>query len=717
MNGSFSKKTTAFQLLLLAAFTIVAYWPLASFQHTQKWDSVESYFPFRYFLSDCLRNGQLPLWMPYQLGGYPFYADPQSSAWYPLAWIFGAATPYTLKTFATEYIVHFYLAGVGMYLLVRSFGRSTTAQICVALAYTACGFFVSNAEHTTWVVSATWIPWVFWAYHRMTQTKSWRFVLLCALFLYLILSGGYPAFIITTVYILFLFFVAANLTKMPAQTRKQLFGLHFGLAGIFLLLSLGLIISWLQYIPLMSRGYGMNLAKVMVYPFSPRCFESFLLPFATLKDENVYLVDISMRNAYIGLLALNLLPWGIRNIIRERKTLTVFLVTLLCLAAALGDYLPIRSFLYHFVPGMAYFRFPALFRIFSIVGLLILAAQGIDFMLEQKKTQLVWWRIVLAVLLCLCLFILSRSIAKYGFCWHWGKSLIDFQGNLIKAPRQEFVQLQTIVQATLLGLLLLFISIKNGKFLSPILLVCFCLVDMVVATRLNAFGTVVTPVFRTVQEKPIAHLSRDFRLPDNHIPVSASTDLNRNLGHLRTNTSMYFKTIAMDGYNSFQLNSFIRLDSSTLRHQVWSNPYLYVVHDVVPQQDLDSFKNARDILVRPQDFSHFSNILPTETSASTLEVQEFLPNKIIAELNAKQTTVLNLQQSFAKGWKLTVDGQETKIYPSNFTQMASIIPAGNHVLVWSFQPNYIRFLYGFTGAILVLLLLCVLLIQTKLWKI
>src|SRR4051812_26430689 len=123
---------------LLLLFAIAAYWPLSSFQHTTRWDSVETYFPFRYFFSDCLRAGELPLWLPFQLGGYPFYADPQSGAWYPVAWILCSIAPYTLHSFAIEFILTVFIGAAGMYRLVRSFDKEASIALLAGIAYCAC---------------------------------------------------------------------------------------------------------------------------------------------------------------------------------------------------------------------------------------------------------------------------------------------------------------------------------------------------------------------------------------------------------------------------------------------------------------------------------------------------------------------------------------------------------------------------------------------------
>ncbi|MBL8295720.1 MAG: hypothetical protein JNN08_27990, partial [Bryobacterales bacterium] len=76
-------------LLLLALAVLVFYWePLTSSQTSIQWDAVDVHYTAQRYFSELVRQGQLPEWVPYIYSGYPFLADPQVGAWYPLNWPF-----------------------------------------------------------------------------------------------------------------------------------------------------------------------------------------------------------------------------------------------------------------------------------------------------------------------------------------------------------------------------------------------------------------------------------------------------------------------------------------------------------------------------------------------------------------------------------------------------------------------------------------------------
>ena len=687
---------------LMALFAFLAYWPLSTLHHATRWDSVESYFPFRYFISDCLRNGELPLWCPYQLGGYPFYADPQSGAWYPVAWIFCLLTPYDLSWFAIEIMCSILIGGLGMYQLVRSFSLDARAALIGGMSYIACGFFISNAEHLTWVVSAGWLPWVFWSYHRLVQSGKYGYALLAGLFLFLLLSGGYPAFITVTLYLLILFFIVLQFKRQPLSARWKMLLLHGAMAGVFIALSLGILISWMQFIPLISRGAAMTLEAIYVHPFTPRCAESFLLPFVTLKGEEIYGSDVSMRNAYIGLSCLIMLlflsarQWS-------AKLIVVAAVAVCCLTAAMGPFLPVRAWLYDYVPMMNLFRFPSLFRIFVIIGAIVISTHGVHRFLQNGAGNMRKLALILAGFIVIFLVVFACSVASSGFIWGWGFEIGTFKEHLVPATRAEHIQLQCIVQLVLLLALLGICLYRRGTFMTARVLILFCMSDLILASALNAFGTVVAQTRRSDQELPIKDAPRHFALPDETVPVAAYSDQGRNIGLLRTNTSIYFKTPAADGYNTFQLNTFNRLEASAIRDSVRANPFIYFANSVSIAADSLPLTNRFELRVDTASYYRLRQLTVID-SARTFKLRSLLPNEIVATVATRDSTLVNLQQSYAKGWVMRVDGVERPIFVSNYTQMAGVIPPGEHKVEWRFHPPFVRPLFWWTLISLVLLL-------------
>ena len=68
---------------------LVLYWvPLTSEKAGIQWDAVDVHYSSQKYFADTLAAGEIPHWTPYIFSGFPFLADPQVGAWYPLNWPF-----------------------------------------------------------------------------------------------------------------------------------------------------------------------------------------------------------------------------------------------------------------------------------------------------------------------------------------------------------------------------------------------------------------------------------------------------------------------------------------------------------------------------------------------------------------------------------------------------------------------------------------------------
>jgi hypothetical protein len=119
------------------------------------------------------------------------------------------------------------------------------------------------------------------------------------------------------------------------------------------------------------------LRQALFGAFTLKSFISFILPFGSIRNMDFYGTDLSMSNAYFGLLTLLFFFTGL--MIKRPGMVNLFLFWgLFCLTASVGSILPVREFLYHYIPLMNLFRFPAIFRIFFILSFVIVAGFAFD---------------------------------------------------------------------------------------------------------------------------------------------------------------------------------------------------------------------------------------------------------------------------------------------------------------------------------------------------
>ena len=85
-------------------------------------DLTTFFYPFRYIWVETLRRGHFPFWNPYIKCGVPLFAALQPGVLYPLS------LPYLFlpldQVFNWTIILHFFLAAVFTYLLMREIGAS-----------------------------------------------------------------------------------------------------------------------------------------------------------------------------------------------------------------------------------------------------------------------------------------------------------------------------------------------------------------------------------------------------------------------------------------------------------------------------------------------------------------------------------------------------------------------------------------------------------------
>jgi hypothetical protein len=145
-------------VLLLAVMVCVFYAPQL-IGGTVQYDGVDVHYSSQRYFSDAIHAGQLPFWTPYLFTGFPFLADLQVGAWYPLNW------PFFLVgigpgSMGGELLVHGLIACGGAYALAMRLIGQSPAAIASAMFYGLSGYFAAHAQHVGMVETAAWLPWL-----------------------------------------------------------------------------------------------------------------------------------------------------------------------------------------------------------------------------------------------------------------------------------------------------------------------------------------------------------------------------------------------------------------------------------------------------------------------------------------------------------------------------------------------------------------------------
>ncbi len=119
-------------------------------------DLVLENYPWKKFILDSVRQGELPLWNPYILAGQPFLAAGQNAALYPLGLLF-YILPLT-QAYGVFAALHFWIAAAGMYFLARVLRLRPFAAIVSGVVYAFSGFMVVSVVFPMVISAAAWLP-------------------------------------------------------------------------------------------------------------------------------------------------------------------------------------------------------------------------------------------------------------------------------------------------------------------------------------------------------------------------------------------------------------------------------------------------------------------------------------------------------------------------------------------------------------------------------
>ncbi len=675
---------------IIIVFALICYQFLWLQPFSMKWDLAEQYLPWRYFLGKSLQNGEIPFWNSFQLGGYPTFADPQSGFWYYPIWIVGYFFGYSMKIIELEILALLIIAGIGFYKLNVKLGNSKQASLLVSIAYMSSGFIIGNAQHLTWIAAAAWIPWLFYHYNYIREEKSNYHLIWFLIILYLFASSSYPAFIIVSAYLICI----DQLTLFFKSKEKGKFILN----GILLLILCVIILSPIIYSLIsskayFSRGAGLTLVKALQHPFTWQSMLSFVAPFASFKNPSLFNTDISMSNAYIGIVPFILLITSLLFVKKLKKERNWLIWALVFILIGFGDQTPIRKFLFDYIPGFNLFRFPALFRLFAI-GYLLLYVGSIYGRIEDVAKKSIWIIITLVVLFGTYIILNINS-------WH------PFQLNSLSALAKQFESTtftqHLLFQFAISGILLILIALIMIKKMPRYLIIIVCMLDLFINVRINAMATMVLDTKTSAVDSLLINTPKQFHTPKQQALISSIDQQYEYRWPLNWNMNCYFGEIAIDGYNPFVLNTFNSLSESPLKDSIWENAW-FSFPTTLQESDTPTLVSSKTTWKYNSNY----NTKKIYTGVVKINTISYSPRQFNLNYSSTDTALLVFAQNPYAGWIARIDNEKQTIQTVNYAQQLVVLTPGTHQVTWEFNNTYLNWIL-----ILHMILFCMLFIYAS----
>ncbi len=675
--------------LIIIAVGLAGYWQVAFMHNILKWDMIDQYFPWRYFVSECLRNGIFPQWNPYQHWGYAIHADPQSGAWYPIVWIISFVHGYDIYANQFDFALHVILGGIGMFLLVRHLIDNVEISILAGCCYMLSGFFIGNAQHLTYIVSGAWIPFILFYYVRMIQNDSWKDIVRTSLCVFLLMTGGYPAFTIILGYSLGVIFIICliNLSSKKNFARlKKLLLNNFLFLFLTTALSAGLLFSLFIGFPYFTRSQRLPIEIINQFPFAPQSLISCLLSLVTAVDVKFIDSDVSMSNLNFGSVCFAAFLF---SFFRKKEKLEKIILAagIFFLLASFGAYTPLRKLLYDFVPLMDLFRFPAIYRLFTIICFIICAAYSLRFLYEQKN-KIQYFRAILISLSIFYVFMIVFAIVKdslFNLQHFWGQPFNLYINGL------NFWESATLQSALLLPLVVVFIIVLGNDFRKKYkYLFWIAVTDILISTQLNMQVTGTSEIKSSRIKSDLSKLPGNFPPPQNK-PAFMFSDSSGSFMPFWKNLGIFYKRPQFDGYNPFHLKGFEHLSNEP---QVY---YPLLKNNLAFFSDSYSFfsDTIREASFLKSNGTHlfFEEKLKNEIkvdnmksdTSNSAKIVLFNPDKIKISTHTASSQFMTLMQHDYPGWNVTIDGKRVHHYTSDYMFITVLLPAGSHNIEYSFE--------------------------------
>lgn len=707
-------------------------------QKAQYFDVLQQLYPWKTAAIGSIKSGKPPLWNPYNFSGTPLLANGQSAIFYPLNFFYGLLSQ--LNAWTLLVILQPFLASLFTYLYCRKLSLSPLASLLAGVAFGYSLFMSVFLEYNTLGHVILWLPLALWAIEAGRQRINsislgvFGFSLVAAGF-----AGHLQLFVVLLTFIVFyLLFRYKNIAFLSCYLTVLLVSLGIG--------AIQHMPTW-ELLGLSARANHPYQYLVETLLIQPQQLLKFISPdiFGNPATRNYLPTDSYPSKAlYVGLIPLILALFGMLSQKKNEFVRLFWLTAGLLLLLTLRS--PISELMYRFPIPFLSTSSPTNAVFLMSFSLAILAGFGLDHVRTEKK-RLLFTLAGVGTLLVVSWFMAGTQ--KNNIIY---SSLLfiasTFGLALMRSMRTKGLAVVLLLVLTVFDLFYFFH--KFNPFVPPALVfpnttVTDWLKKNSGNDRFWGYGTgAIAPNIATQY-----HIFS----PDGYDPlyprrygelISASED--GNIARQFTNQTRSDAKIA-PGYgerdlpnNTFRLKllqllgvRYILDRSENGSTQITFPPNLfsqkislddwrmYEYLDALPRAYLAStyevFSSGEQFEHRMFDpaFDPRQTILLEEKPDMTLaapnasdsvQVTKYEPNNVVIDTSANSTRLLFLSDTYFPGWMATVDGFPTKIYRAFYTFRAVVVPPGNHMVSFSYQPQ--SFLLGTKVTIISIILFAIL---------
>lgn len=356
--------------------------PEFRFTQNQMLGPIFEYYSWRFQARERIRNGQVPLWNPLELGGNVLLANSQSAVLYPpnvLLYVLPLWLGINLLT-----LFHSAATGLLMFGFLRSVRLGPWAALTGSLAWMLCGPMLVWSEFQTPTAALCWLPGALWSWeHACRRRRMGMGVVTTALFLALSLTAGHPQFAFYVV-------LAGGMYMLWRSARSAWWALPASLAAA-LLLGASTLLPLAEAVRINHRATRESYTEAMALRLPPEYLLTLAAPNVLGNPRDYVRIQDGQAlpgNPYVGkydfieychYAGIGVLILALTAVLRGFASGVVrYFVLLGLLAVALGLGTPVGAVFYYLVPGYSQFHAPARALALLAFALCGLAAFGVE---------------------------------------------------------------------------------------------------------------------------------------------------------------------------------------------------------------------------------------------------------------------------------------------------------------------------------------------------
>ncbi|MDP2638380.1 MAG: YfhO family protein [Candidatus Levybacteria bacterium] len=732
----------------------------------QDFDVIRLLYPEKEFSIRSFKNFELPLWNPYNFLGNPHMASVQSGSFYPLNIIF-VLSPF-IFAWTIFIILQPVLTGLFSFLFVRELNLGIRSSVFSALIFSFSSYSIVWMEYGNIGHSILWMPFVLWIVVKNLKKPSILKSAVISFSLAFSILAGYiqTAFYVYVFVLGFIFFHTLFVDRDKRLKKILMFSL---ILFASILLSAVQLLPTFELIFQSARApYATStFLSLLISPFHA---VTALVPdfFGNPATRNYWLSGTYIeRVVYIGVIPLIFILYSFFK--KQNSTFWFFVVSSIVVLLLTFDTFISRA-LYSFQIPFISTAVPTRIMFLYSFCVSIIAGFGMETLLKEqnKKIFLKVTGILGGIFFLIWLFVFIVPIVSN---FSWVHSLTISRRNLI-LPTAIFslsigvlfinvflnkYRKAIIVFIIVLSMMDLFYFFHKITPFAPIETVypktevlnqlkkiqgidrSWGYGNGYIATNLQTYEKLFSVdgynALHIKRYGEILSSSKNGRIADS-IPRSdpviapgyGGSDLRENKYRQRILNLLGVKYVLnkVDPQTSTEKADNQTFDDSIYKlvwqkspWQIYENkevlPRIFLASEYVVEKDRDKIietifnknVNLRDTIILEEDIVPGIDLL--DDKDAEVQIKEYFPNKILIKTKAKANMLLFISDNYYNGWKVSVDGENDKIYRANYSFRAVPVPKGNHEVIFWYSPG--SFVWGlWASAVSFLSILLVLII-------